>query len=58
MARRTKPYLEGDKVGPYNLVLVKRFPKRQGIFRCKCGKEFKAAIPNVANGTTTSFLRV
>lgn len=52
--KRIEPYLEGEKVGPYELVLIKRLPNRRGIFKCECGKEFEAAISNVSRGNVSS----
>lgn len=58
-------YKEGDKIGPYNTVLVKRLPPNEnkrykGIFICSfCSSSekptyFTATIENVRNGNTRS----
>ena len=52
-------YKDGDKIGPYNILLVKRTVKKnnrwRGIFICpRCGKEFETAIGYIAYGQTVS----
>lgn len=50
---KQQSYKEGSRVGPYNLLLIKR-KGRNAIFQCNCGKEFTAQISNIVNGTTRS----
>lgn len=52
----TLKYKEGDKVGPYQTELVKRYyGKDKHDFRCSfCGKIFSAYLNNVIRGKTTS----
>ena len=56
-------YKDGDIIGPKNIIYLREAPinispsgqrKRIGIFRCECGKEFKARISSVKVGTTSN----
>lgn len=53
-----RKYEEGQKIGPYNTLLIKRFLKNKicyGTFQCSfCGKGFDTQIGSIANGHTKS----
>lgn len=60
-----KKYIEGEKIGPYNILFVSEIPKeergekhqktRMGQFICPyCGKIFKSAVSSVGQGLTKS----
>lgn len=48
-------YFEGDKIGPYNTLFLKRLPKSRGIFECSfCGTPFNSKISHIVDGGTRS----
>lgn len=47
-------YLEGQRYGPYNILLLKHLPKCRGIWQCPfCEKTFEANNNKVKTGNTT-----
>lgn len=54
-----KKYFDGDKLGPYNILMVRRTKrvgrKYYGLFICPfCSKEFESSIRNITAGTARS----
>ena len=48
-------YFEGNKIGSYNTLLIKRLPKSRAIFRCGfCDKIFESKISHIVDGSTSS----
>ena len=56
--RRKFKYKAGDRLGPKNILLIKRTEKKanwQGLFLCPwCGSLFETAISNITSGNTKS----
>lgn len=51
----TKVYKNGDRLGPYKILLEKRLQNYRGIFKCpECGKDFESSLSCVASGHTRS----
>lgn len=53
-----KKYFDGDKLGPYNILMVRRTKrvgrKYYGLFICPfCSKEFESPIKNIVAGTAS-----
>lgn len=53
-------YKDGDRIGPYNILLIKRLYKNKnkhwvGLFECPyCGEEFENTLGHIASGHTQS----